>query len=192
MSKKRFTVLASTWTLMALVITLMPVIGIADEELPLRMRANAGIQTGGRTSIMDISVSEWTTSEERQMLIEYMKEKGTRTLREKLQELSVKGRVNPSGQLGVNWRYAYQFPKSGGRTIILATDRPVNVGEAIGQGVVGRSHNITMAVLELDEGGNGAGTLVLGAELSFGADGKLEVTQVGQNAVHLGNVRVLK
>lgn len=177
--------------LSALTVALVPGLGIAEDDLPLNMRANAGVQTRGRTSMMDITVTEWTTSEERQMLVDYMMKEGTQTLREKLQGLSVKGRINPSGQMGVNWRYAYQFPKSGGRTIILATDRPVNVGEAIDQGVVGKSHNITMAVLELDEEGKGAGTLVLGAELSFGADGKLEVTQVGQNAVHLGNVRVL-
>lgn len=176
----------------ALAITLVPAVGGAEDDLPLNMRANAGVQTGGRTSMMDITVTEWTSSDERQMLIDHMKSDGAGSLREKLQGLSVKGRINPSGQMGVNWRYAYKFPKSGGTTIILATDRPVNVGEAIDQGVVGRSHNITMAVLELDEDGKGAGTLVLGAELSFGADGKLEVNQVGQNAVHLGGVRVLK
>ena len=33
--------------------------------------------------------------------------------------------------------------------------------------------------------------LVLGAELSFGKDGKLEVTTGGQAGVHLGGVRVL-
>ena len=46
-------------------------------------------------------------------LIEHMQQEGSRTLREQLQGLSVKGRINRSGQMGVNWRYAYQFPKSG-------------------------------------------------------------------------------
>ena len=67
----------------------------------------------------------------------------------------------------------------------------MDVGAAVDQGVVSRAHNITMAVIELDDTGNGAGSLILGAELGFGADGKLEVTQVGQNPVHLGSVRVL-
>lgn len=192
MSKKRTRTLGGTVTLIALGIALAPVVGGADDDLPLRMRANAGIQTGGRASMMDISVSQWTTSEERQALVEHMKQEGTRTLREQLQKLSVKGRVNMVGQMGVNWRYAYQFPKAGGRTIILATDRPIDVAGAVDQGAVSRAHNITMAVIELDEKGEGAGTLVVGAELDFGADGKLEVTGVGQNPVHLGGVRVLK
>ena len=192
MKNMKISVVAAALCLGALAITLVPRVGLAADDLPLRMRANAGAQTRGRTTMMDISITEWTSAEERQMLIEYLQQEGTRTLSDKLQELSVKGRVNPRGQIGVNWRYAFQFPKSGGRTIVLATDRPVNVGEAVDRGVVSRSYNITLAIIELDEKGKGAGTLILGAELSFGADGKLEVTQVGQNAVHLGNVRVLK
>ena len=165
---------------------------LADDGLPLHLRANAGAQTRGRTAIVEISVTEWTTEEERQELLAYMQEEGTRSLAQKLQELSVKGSVAAAGQLGIDWRYAYQFEKAGGRTIVLGTDRPVNVGEAIGRGVVSQAHNITLALIELDDAGEGAGTLVLGAELAFGADGRLEVTGVGQNPVHLGNVRVLK
>ena len=51
---------------------------------------------------------------------------------------------------------------------------------------------MTLAVIELDENGEGAGTLMLGAELVFGADGKLEVNHAQQDAVHLGSVRVLR
>ena len=175
----------------ALILSLVPAAAIAADDLPLNMRANAGAQTRGRTSMMQISVSEWTSSEERQMLIEFVQEEGSRNLDTKLQSLGVKGRINRTGQMGVNWRYAYQFPKDGGRTIVLATDRPVNVSEASFQGVVGKSYNITLAIIELDEEGKGAGTLMIGAELMFGADGKLEVNHAGQNAVHLGGVQVL-
>lgn len=184
--------LACALAVAALTLVLVVPAVSADDGLPLKMRANAGVATTGRSSIVDISITEWTSAEERQMLIDYMKAEGTHTLRDELQKLSSKGRVNPSGGMGINWRYAYQFPKAGGRTIILAADRPVNVGEAIGQGVVGRDYNITLAMIELDDKGKGAGTLVLGALLEFGADGRLVVTQAGQNAVHLGNVKVLK
>ncbi len=184
---------AITVGLLALAIGLAAPLAMAQEfDLPINMRGNAGAQTRGRTTMVDISITEWTTSEERQALIEFMKQEGTLGLNKRLQEESPKGRINPRGQMGINWRYAYQFPKDGGVTIILAADRPLNVGQAIDQGAVSRAHNITLAVIELDEKGNGAGSLVLGAELSFGADGKLEVTGAGQNAVHVGGLRVLK
>jgi len=191
MKRSKTNTLLSALCSSALIICLSPAVGITADDLPLNMRANAGAQTRGRTSMMQISVSEWTSAEERQMLIEFLQEEGSLNLDKKLQSLSVKGRINRTGQLGVNWRYAYQFPKDGGRTIVLATDRPVNVSEASFQGVVGKAYNITLAIIELDEEGNGAGTLMIGAELAFGADGKLEVNHVGQNSVHLGGVRVL-
>ena len=177
--------------IVALAVALVPAEALA-QDLPLNMRANAGAQTGGRTSMVDITVTEWTTSEEREMLIAYMKEEGTLHLDSKLQDLSVKGRMNPRGRMGINIRYAYRFEKTGGSTIILATDRPVSVNDAIDRTAASRAHNISMAVIELDEKGEGAGTLILGAELAFGADGKLEVTTAGQQGIHLGNVRVLK
>lgn len=142
--------------------------------------------------MVDITINEWTSAEERQKLIDYMKQEGTLNLDTKLQGLGEKGRMNPRAQMGINIRYAYQFVKDGGSTIILASDRPLSVGQAVDQTAASRAHNITMVVIELDDNGEGAGTLVLGAELSFGKDGKLEVNTAGQNGVHLGGVRVLK
>jgi hypothetical protein len=165
---------------------------VADDDLPLRMRAFAGAQTRGRTSIVEISVNEWTTPEERQMLIEFMRQEGTLGLRDKLQELSTKGHINAQGQMGIDWRYAYRIEKAGGSTIVLGADRPVNVQEAIDRGATSRAYNVTMAVIELDESGKGAGTLFLAAELGFDADGRLRVTGVGQNPVHLGDVQLLQ
>ncbi len=175
----------------ALAVALFPQLVRAD-DLPLNMRANAGVQTGGRTSMVDITINEWTSAEERQSFIDYMMEEGTLNLDSKLQETGEKGRMNLRGRMGINIRYAYQFEKDGGRTIVLASDRPLSAGQAIDQTAASKAHNITMAVIELDDSGKGAGTLVVGAELSFGKDGKLEVTTGGQDGVHLGNVMVLK
>ena len=111
-------------------------------------------------------------------------------MRRALQGVSTKGRINRRGQLGINWRYAWQHPNVGGRTIVLASDRPITADQAIDQGIVSRDHNITLAVIELDEEGKGSGTLILGALLSIGADGRLEVTKTGAHGIHLGNVRV--
>ena len=63
--------------------------------------------------MVQISVSEWTSPEERQMLIEFLKEEGSGNLDEKMQSLSSKGRINRTGSMGVNWRYAYRFTKVG-------------------------------------------------------------------------------
>ena len=48
------------------------------------MQANAGTQFGGRTSLLDIRVSEWTTPEERDSLIATLTSEGQEALRRAL------------------------------------------------------------------------------------------------------------
>ena len=180
-----------TLVLGLLAVLVMPAVSAAS-DLPLKMKANAGMQTGGRTSIVDISVNKWTPAEEREALIEHMRQPdGSLTLPQALQKLDTKGTIAFAGKLGIKLRYAYEFPKEGGNTIVMVADRPVDVSEASFRGVTQKAFNTTLIVVELDEEGVGAGTLILAAEITFGADGKFEVKNVGQNPVHLGNVRVM-
>ena len=101
------------------------------------------------------------------------------------------GRIAPAGGMGIDIRYAYKFDKDGGSTIILASDRPIDVGEATQLGRNSLDFNVTLVVIEIDDSGDGAGSLWLGADIQMGADGRFEVTCVGQDPVHLGRVRVL-
>ena len=142
MNRTKLTV-AGLSGLFLLSLVVLPAVVTAQDDLPLNMRANAGLQTRGRTSMVDFTINEWTSSEERQMLIDYMKSEGTLNLDTKMQELGNKGRMNPRGGMGINIRYAYRFEKDGGSTIVLASDRPLSVGQAVDQGAVSRAHNIT-------------------------------------------------
>ena len=168
----------------------LPLAATAEEELPLRMLANAGINTGGYTTLFDITISEWTSDAERQQVLDALKNDGSLSMRQSLQGFDSKGRIAARAQLGVDLRYAYKFEEANGTTIVLVTDRPVDVDEAIAQGITSRSYNTTVVVIELDEQGKGAGTLMLAAEVKFGADGRLAFTSVTPAKVNLGNVRV--
>lgn len=188
--RKKLSISVGMITLGALALVAIPTSGVAEDDLPLNMQANAGMQVGGRTSMMDLTVTEWTTPEEREHLIKTLVNDGQEALRQALQDVSTKGRVNRRGQMGINWRYAFQYEKSGGRTIVMASDRPINAEEMISRTITQRDFSITLAIIELDEEDRGAGTLFLGATFAVGADGRLEMTQAGTHGIHLGNVRV--
>ncbi|MCP5120800.1 MAG: protein kinase, partial [bacterium] len=54
---------------------------------------------------------------------------GSLTLPQALQKLDTKGTIAFAGKLGIKLRYAYEFPKEGGNTIVMVADRPVDVSE---------------------------------------------------------------
>ena len=193
MNKKLMLVGLSALALIA-ALAVAPIFADNHEEegmpMPLQMRANGGINRGGRTSMINFTVREWTSSEDRGTMIAAVKD--GKSVRDVLQGSGANmGRIAPAGGMGVNIRYAYHFDKDGGSTIILATDRPISVGEASQQANLSLDYNVSLAVIELDDSGDGAGSLWLGADIQMGADGRFEVTGAGQAPVHLGRVRVL-
>ncbi len=162
----------------------------AEEEVRETFRANIiGMTRGGSTQV-DIRISRWTTEEERSSLMAVVMDNDPRALSRAIRDQESIGWLQPRGQRSYRLRYSRQYvAEDGSRTIILATDRPVAMREATG-GTQSMDFSITLVVMKLDAEGNGEGQLSLGNEILFNEQtNKLEITNIGNQPLRMGNIR---
>lgn len=80
---------------------------------------------------VDIVVENWSTEPDRGRLVEAMK-KSQDAMLETLRDLRRVGFIRTPGNLGWDLHYAHETPgEEGDRRIVIATDRPMNIWEAI-------------------------------------------------------------
>jgi hypothetical protein len=149
--------------------------------------------TGQTTTIL--TISRWSTDEERDALAAVLAEQGSNALAEALAKQDETGFIRfpqvQSRYPSVRLRYARAFPgENGGRTIVLATDRPIGWAEAVLRPRRTIDSQVSLIVLEVDAEGNGEGSMALGAELAIDeASDTLSVKSVSSQPVRLVNVR---
>lgn len=171
----------------------LPAVG---QELPERFEAVA-IVTGniatGRTARLEIIVERWSDDEERAVLFEALKAAGKRSLPEALLKREPVGRIMERGKLGETLRYSRQVPREdGGRTIVLALDRPLGFVESWYSART-TDYNVTLVRLDLDENGKGQGTLMAGAELTWDeGNQQITITNYSSEPVRLTKVNKRK
>ena len=117
------------------------------------------MNSGPKTAVLDFTISRWSTDEERAQLLAIVKENKNPTdkLLKALQKLPKVGYIRTQQSLGWDLHYARQTPlDEGGRSIVLATDRPINFWEARNQP---RSIDYPFTILEmhLDKNDEGIG-----------------------------------
>jgi hypothetical protein len=158
-----------------------------------RYRANATSVDRGSATIVDITIREWTSPEERQALIEAFVEGGNRGIYDFLAGRKEKGYLQISGSLAYDMRYAYQFEADGKRQVVLATDRSIHLGE-LRRNSRSLDYSISLVILEIDNAtGEGSGMLAIGAELSVDKEtGKIQIEVPGIQPTRLTRVRVLR
>jgi len=113
----------------------------AQVTLPVRMRAfyvNMSNNLTGANGILQITLDQWSTAEERARLLQTVP-KGQDDLVRALQKVPVKGRINIPGwtgpdpqnyRLGWDLRYAWhEALPDGGERIVVATDRQMSFRE---------------------------------------------------------------
>jgi hypothetical protein len=148
----------------------------------------------GQTSRVEIGISRWSTPEEREVLLEAVKNTGPadfqNTLRRVLEQQELCGFFRFRNTTAVNIRYARQVPtEGGGRNILLVAERPIHVGEVAR---MSRSFDYMFSVmqLELDEDDRGEGALALGVEIIFNPQtNSIEMTKFSTQPVRLVGVR---
>ena len=121
---------------------------------------------GTSTAMVQINVDRWSTPEERRHLETVFAESGPDALLAAVQKQAPVGRIYTVGSLGWDLRFAYQVPlASGGRRIVLGTDRALGFHEASRRP---RSIDYPFTVLEMrvDENGRGQGTMVLASKVT--------------------------
>ena len=170
--------------------------GSATQEETFRALAqHLGSGPSGQTSII-ITISRWSTDEERDHLAEVLVTEDMQDLADELRRQETVGFIRTTGRaarVGTgSWqlRYAREFRSGDDRIIRLATDRPISFVEVLRQPVRTWDFQVSIIELKLDANDEGEGVLMAGVE--FGVDGEnnvLTIKHVSTNPVRLVNVR---
>jgi len=190
--------------LLPLVAVPAPTIAEESGDMPMHFQANVMVQAGsgrppgGRTTMIEIRIREWTTEEERQQVLSEIREASAgnqrsrnRAVARALRGASTVGSMNLRAQTSWPIRYSRMTKLAeGGMRILLATDRPVSFAEALNQAALVGDFDVTVLELTFDAEGNGDGVLSVGTEVRWNSETeKLEITNFSSQPVKLGNVR---
>src|ERR1043165_1975643 len=111
---------------------------------------------GTGQQVVDIDISRWSPASERARLVTALREKGSDELLKQLQKNKPVGRIRTPDSLGYDLRYAYQQTDAdGGRTIVIASDRPIGFWEAANRP---RSVDYPFQVIQMKLNRDGTGT----------------------------------
>ena len=174
-----------------LILALIALPALAKEKRPVieRFQATAMSLDTGRASLMEIGIMGWSTDEDRQTLINAFQTGGDEALYKYLGKQEEMAFVSLPMSLGYQMRYAYQSESEGKRVIVLATDRPIAMGEVM-RDTDSQRDDISLVFLELDPAtGKGTGEMIVGA--GFGVNkktGKFEIETLGQDPVKFTSV----
>ena len=126
-----------------------------------RFQATAVNMTGvGRQGVVgpvDISITRYSTPDERNRFLAVLDERGPEGLLEVFRNSPGIGRLAAPGRLGYEIRYAAEVPtEDGGRRVVIATDRLMSFFEARNQPRT-VDYPFTVVMLQLDAEGKGEG-----------------------------------
>jgi hypothetical protein len=154
----------------------------------------------GAIGSVKFTIERWSTPEERERLIQAMLERGQDALLEELRRMPSHGRMrfptwqgpDPLGaQLGWDLRYAAREPlPDGGFRVVLMTDRPVALWEAVNRP---RSidYPFTLIELHVDRSGEGEGKMSVATKINFDPkQNVIELENYATQPVRLQNVQV--
>jgi hypothetical protein len=175
----------------------------ASLPLPLRLTAfavNMSNIATGRTNVVDIRVTRWTSEGERAALLTTMVEKGDKALLSALQRMPDAGRMRIPGWQGpdphkvvLGWtlRYAWNVPNpDGGHRLLLATDRYVTFWEARDNPRT-MDYPFTLFEIRLGNDGRGEGKASVATKISFDRKKNLfELENYGTEPVRLQQVKI--
>ena len=171
-------------TCLALVVLAPPVMPRLDAQaagltLPIRLTAFAVDMSNvgtGKSAIVEIRVTRWSSAAERQRVIQTMVDKGQDALLKMLEKLPAKGRLrfpNWTGPdpnhllLGWDVRYAWQSPEAdGGHRVVVALDRYMSFRELSNQPRT-VDYPFTLIEIHLNKNGEGQGKMAYATKISF-------------------------
>jgi len=142
----------------------------------------------GRLYNVNIYIQQYSTPEERELLIKAFKAKGQDGLIDVLQDLKPKGRVRfASGGVGNDVKYIMELPsEKGARRLRLVTDRNLAFAE-LHQGTRSREHSVGAIELVLTPDGKGSGTVLPACRITVNKKKQLVEIETYQNPWKLSN-----
>jgi hypothetical protein len=159
---------------------------------PERFTANAvslSPEYGTGQQVVEITVNRWSPNAERERLVAALQEKGPDELLKQLQKNKPVGRIRTPDSIGYDLRYAQQAPsEDGGRTIVIATDRPIGFWEAT-QRPRSIDYPFTVIQMKLDPEGHGSGTLSYATRIVARGNNVIELEDFATQPIMLNNIK---
>jgi len=145
----------------------------------------------GKIYNVNIYIQQYSTPDERQLLINAFKTKGQDGLIDALEDLKPKGRVRfASGGVGNDVKYIIELPSEKGvRRLRLVTDRNLAFGELY-HGTRSREHSVGAIELVLTPDGKGSGTVLPACRLTVDKKKKQVEIETYQNPWKLTNLMI--
>ncbi len=158
-----------------------------------RYEAHASSLSAGRATLMQIAIYGYTTVEDRTELIKTFKDGGAQAAYKHLNKMDEMGFVKAPNSMGYQMRYAYKFEQDGKENIVMATDRPIGMGEIM-QDSWTADDNISLVVLQIDsQTGEGTGEMIVGAGLKIDEKtGQLSIESIASNPIKFSSVKKMQ
>ncbi|HSB63300.1 MAG TPA: hypothetical protein VLJ18_03995 [Thermoanaerobaculia bacterium] len=147
----------------------------------------------GRTAIVDLTVTRWSSDKERDELLATLQEFGRDRLVKALEKLPPVGTIRTSNSIGYDLYFAREHKAAdGSRRVILATNRPVSFRELMNN-TRSKDYQFTLIELRLGPDGKGEGKLVPAAKVTWDKDEKrIEIENYSALPVELLQVTAKK
>jgi hypothetical protein len=179
-------------TTVALALLVFPLAYAQTNQPAERFTANAvslSPEYGTGQQVVEITISRWSPASERARLVAALREKGSDELLKQLQKNKPVGRIRTPDSLGYDLRYAYQQTDAdGGRTIVIATDRPIGFWEATNRP---RSvdYPFTVIQMKLNRDGTGTGTMSYATRIVAHENNVIELENFASQPIMLNNIK---
>src|SRR5262245_4036244 len=151
------------WSMLVAAALLLAIAPPAAQTLGEKERFTAiAVVNNNRASgsgIVQIDINRWSTTAEREALLNTLKKQGAHKLLDALQGTKPVGIIKTPDSLGYDLHFANQTPlPDGGRRIVIATDRPIGFWEAAHRPRT-IDYPFTVIQMEIDKDGRGTGTM---------------------------------
>jgi hypothetical protein len=142
----------------------------------------------GRNIGVTLIIYEWSTPEDRQVLVEAFQKGQNQGLVNALSKMKAVGRIQIPGTLGYDVSFIRLIPQPNGRKIRFVTNRKITFGEAYTDSQ-SQSFDLTAGELDLNDQdkSKSAGVLYPACQFTINKDGELQI-ELNQNAWRLANI----
>ena len=188
MSNNSKTVKLATLSLLLGLIIIGTISGFARDKYETIDATAYGTSTQlGRNIGVTLIIYEFSTPEDRQILVDAFQKGQNQGLVNALQKMKAVGRIQIPGTLGYDVSFIRMIPTSTGRTVKFVTNRKISFGEAYADSQ-SQSFDLTAGQFELNDQDKSKSTGVLypAAQFLINKDGELQL-DLNQNPWRLSN-----
>ena len=176
--------------LAALIVSAVTIAISADDRKMETIDATAmGTSTqSGQNVNVKVSIYEYSTEEDRQILIDAFKKGQNQGLVNALTKMKAVGRIAITGTIGYDLSFIRLIPTPTGRKVRFVTNRLLRFGEVYANSQT-TAYNLTAGEIEINDADKdkSAGVLYPAAQLVINKEGQLEI-QLNKNPWKLVNI----